>query len=134
VANVASRARRAYVARMGCVIFGLTFLFPRAAFIVVLLGGNGYLDRAFPDGWLWPLLGFVLMPATTLAYAYGMNSLGEPGVMEPLGWVLVAIAVLLDLGAVAHRARTWRMNRREQKGDGDRQAQLPPLPPTKVAP
>src|SRR5687768_2885875 len=82
---------------MPCFVGCLALLFPRVALFLVWLLGGDYLVRAY-DGWLWPLLGFFFLPLTTLTFAYGMNSLGAPNEMEPLGWLLVALAVAADLG------------------------------------
>jgi hypothetical protein len=94
---------------LGC----LALVFPRVAlFLVWLLGGN-YLHRAYQH-WIVPLLGFFLLPLTTLVYAFVHNSLGEAGVVTPLEWVFVAVAALLDVG-LFHRgsghANRWRQER-----------------------
>jgi len=81
--------------------------FPRAALVLVWLFGGSYLARAY-DHWIWPLLGFFFLPLTTLAFAFGMNTLGQPGRMEPLGWVLVALAAAADLGIIGSSSRTAR--------------------------
>jgi hypothetical protein len=81
---------------LGC----LALLFPRISLILVwLLGPEGYLARAI-DPWWWILLGFLFAPLTTLAFAYGVNSLTPAGDMPPLGWVLVALGALIDLGLI----------------------------------
>lgn len=96
---------------MGCLIGCLAAFFPRVSLALLWLFGGNYLERAF-DEWLWPVLGFVFLPLTTLTFAYGMNSLGKPGEMEPLSWLLVAIALLFDLGVAgggsAQAHKKWR--------------------------
>lgn len=92
---------------MGCAIFSLLLGMPRLALILLWVMRPGWLARAY-DGLLWPLLGLLFLPWTTLAFAYGVNSLGPPGVMPPLGWLLTGIALLIDLGIIgggAHRRR-----------------------------
>ncbi len=89
--------------------------FPRLAVFLVWLFGGGYLGRAY-EVVIWPILGFFFLPLTTLAFAYGMNSLGAPGEMTPLGWVLVAFAGATDIGMVGgggSSAKQWQRNRRE---------------------
>jgi hypothetical protein len=89
---------------MPCLVGCIALLFPRVAlFLVWLLGGN-YLERAY-EHWLFPLLGFLFLPLTTLVFAFGMNSLGAPNQMEPLGWVLVAVAAAADLGLIGRGAK-----------------------------
>jgi len=56
------------------------------------------LDRAFDD-WFVPLLGFFLLPWTTLAYAV-MWAAGTNGV-EGFEWFLVILAFVVDLGSYA---------------------------------
>lgn len=83
---------------MGCFVGCLALAFPRVTLVLVWLFGGRYLERAYDGEMLWPVLGFLFMPLTTLAFAYGMNSIGRSGQMEPLGWLLTAVAVLIDLG------------------------------------
>jgi hypothetical protein len=80
--------------------------------LVWLFGGN-YLARAY-DTWLFVVLGILFLPLTTLAFAYGMNSLGQPGQMPPLGWLLVALAAAADLGLIGgggRSAQRWQSER-----------------------
>jgi hypothetical protein len=98
---------------IGCIALG----FPRLACFLVWFFGGSYFSRAF-DGWLLPLLGFFFLPLTTLAFAFGMNTLGEPGQMEPLDWLLVLVALASDLGlwrGGADGASAFR-GRRERDG------------------
>ncbi len=78
---------------MPCLGIVLALLTPRLV-IVVLALFTDYIGRAF-DTLLWPLLGFFLMPTTTLAYAWSQNTYGA---IEELGLVAVIIGVVLDLG------------------------------------
>jgi len=92
---------------LGC----LGLAFPRFVLVLVWLFGGGYIGRAF-DTVLWPILGFFFLPLTTLAFVYGMNSLGGPGQMTPLGWVLVGLAAVSDLGLLGNGERGRRHRRR----------------------
>jgi hypothetical protein len=64
------------------------------------------LSRAF-DSWIVPLLGFFLLPWTTLAYAAMWSSSDGVAGFE---WFIVILAFLADLGSYAQgnrrRART----------------------------
>jgi hypothetical protein len=98
---------------MPCLVGCLALAFPRLALFLVWLFGGDYLSRPF-DHWVWPLIGFFCLPLTTLAFAFGMNSVGAPGAMEPLGWLLVGLAAAMDLGLLGgsgHSARRWRDSR-----------------------
>jgi hypothetical protein len=88
---------------MPCLVAVLALISPRLALIVVWLFSN-WLDRAF-DGWLLPVLGFLLLPWTTLAYA-AMYAYGTSKV-DGFEWALVALAFVLDLGALGG-SRRWR--------------------------
>lgn len=78
---------------MGCLVGALVLAVPR--FVMVLLWlFSDYLSRAY-DGWVLPLIGFFVLPTSTLAYAIAQNeTLG----LRSWGLVLVVIAVLIDLG------------------------------------
>jgi hypothetical protein len=78
---------------MPCIVFVIALAFPRLALLLVFFFSN-YLGRAY-DTILVPLLGFLLMPLTTLAYAWAINSGGS---VEGAYLVVVVLAVLLDLG------------------------------------
>ena len=79
---------------------------PRFALVLVALFSN-YLGRAFESA-LWPFLGFLFMPLTTLAYAWAINSRGT---VEGFQLIVVVIAVLIDLGIVGGSAANRRRAR-----------------------
>ena len=74
-------------------------IFPRLVLFVIWLLGNGWLERAVTNA-LVLLLGFLLMPLTTLAYAYAFHSWSAGGSITLVGWAIVALAVLVDLGSL----------------------------------
>jgi hypothetical protein len=97
---------------MPCLLASVAFFFPRLVMVLLVIFGD-YIGRAY-ETTLWPLLGFFLMPYTTIAYAYAKNAHGS---VEGLYLVLVVVAVLFDLGAtgggskqtvVVKRTRTRR--------------------------
>ena len=100
---------------MPCLVGCIAVAFPRLACFLVWFFGGSYFSRAF-DGWLVPLLGFIFLPLTTLAFAFGMNTLGDPNEMEPLGWLLVLIALAADLGLLGGGARRARAHRGQRDG------------------
>ncbi|MEE8409394.1 MAG: hypothetical protein V3T05_07300 [Myxococcota bacterium] len=73
---------------------------PRMALVLVFLFSD-FLGRAYATT-LWPLLGFLFMPLTTLAYATAINWNGE---VTGLYFVMVLFAVLADLGLVGGSGR-----------------------------
>ncbi len=95
---------------MPCLVGCLALLSPRLALVLVWLLGGNYLGRAY-EHWIWPVLGFVFLPLTTLTFAFAMNSIGAPGEMTPLGWLLTAVAVLVDVGLVGGGHSHYRRGR-----------------------
>ncbi len=89
---------------MGCLLVLLAFISPRLALFGMWLFSD-LLSRSF-DSWVIPLLGFFLLPWTTLAYAamWGLSSNGVAG----FEWFIVILAFVVDLGAVANRDRGRR--------------------------
>lgn len=73
-------------------------IFPRLVLFLVWLFGNGWLERAVNG--LVLILGFLLLPLTTLAYAYAVHSWSVGGDVTLTGWAIVALAALLDLGGL----------------------------------
>jgi hypothetical protein len=91
---------------MGCLLLVLLLAFPRVALLVLFLFSN-YLGRAY-HGLLLPLLGFLFLPLTTLAYAWMVNT-GQPTV--GINLLILIVAVLIDVGGLSggeyHRRRRW---------------------------
>jgi hypothetical protein len=86
-----------------CVFILLAFFTPRIVLFILLLFTN-YLSRAF-DGFVVPFLGFLFLPATTLAYAIAQNELGG---VNGLGLVVVLIGLAVDIGLVGGGASRRR--------------------------
>ncbi len=79
---------------MGCLAVLFAIISPRLALILVWVFTD-FLSRAF-DGFLLPLLGFVFLPWTTLAYALLYKPItGVPA----FGWFIVILAFIVDLGS-----------------------------------
>jgi hypothetical protein len=85
---------------MPCLLGCVALAAPRLVIVFVVIFSD-YIGRAY-ETILWPLLGFVFMPLTTLAFAWARNSYGE---VEGLGLVVLVLAVLLDLGLIGGGAR-----------------------------
>lgn len=89
---------------MGCLVVLLAFISPRLALFAIFLFSD-LLSEAF-DSWFLPLLGFFLLPWTTLAYAvmWTVNSNRVSG----FEWFIVILAFVVDLGSYANRGRVRR--------------------------
>lgn len=89
-----------------CCVVGLMFLVgPRAAVLLWWLFDAPFFRSVFATV-LWPILGFIFAPWTTLFYLFA--SIGGLGI-HGFDYVLIAIGILLDLGSYSGNA--WR-NRR----------------------
>jgi hypothetical protein len=88
---------------MCCVLALLAFLGPRLVIFLLWLFTN-YLSRAF-DAFLLPVLGFVFLPWTTIAWAIAQNELGG---ISGVGLLVVALGFLADIGVVGGGARRRR--------------------------
>jgi hypothetical protein len=79
---------------MCCLISIASMLGPRLAILVWYLIRPERWQGTF-DTWVWPLLGSLFLPWTTLAYVLVMRN----GAVTGLEWVLIVLALLVDLGA-----------------------------------
>lgn len=88
---------------MPCLLVLIALFLPRVVIAILALFSN-YMNAAY-DTLIWPLLGFLFLPYTTLAYAIAMNAGGG---VDGIWLVLVVIAVLADLGALGGGSRVRR--------------------------
>jgi hypothetical protein len=89
---------------MACLVVLLAFISPRLALFAIFLFSD-LLSRAF-DSWFVPLLGFFLLPWTTLAYAVMWSA--STNEVSGFEWFIVILAFLIDLGSWANRGRARR--------------------------
>lgn len=82
---------------MPCLVVLLALISPRLALFAVWLFSD-ILSRSY-DSWIVPLIGFFVLPWTTLAYA-GMWSAGSNEVYG-FEWFIVVLAFVVDLGSYA---------------------------------
>jgi hypothetical protein len=76
---------------MCCLVSTLALLGPRAAILVWWLLSPARWDAAF-GSWIWPIVGFLVAPWTTLSYV-----LVAPGGVHSLDWIWIAIGIFLDI-------------------------------------
>jgi len=91
---------------MPCLLLVLFLAFPRIALLLLFIFSN-YLQRAY-HGLILPLLGFLFLPLTTLAYAWMVNT-GQP--TTGVNLLILIIAVVIDLSGIGggeyHRRSRW---------------------------
>ncbi len=91
---------------MPCLLTLLAIFFPRLI-IVLLFLFTDYLGVY--ETVIWPLLGFVFFPFTTLAYALAINAAGE---VQGIYLVILVVAVLMDIGSWGGGSRSASRRRR----------------------
>ncbi len=91
---------------MGCCLLGIVGLvLPRVAMVVILLFTRWF-EAVFAT-WLWPLLGFIFAPYTTLAY---MAAVLDAGAITPFWIVVIVVGALADASHWGGGYR-WRTRR-----------------------
>ena len=92
---------------MPVVVGCMALMAPRFAIVLVVIFSD-YIGRAY-ETVIWPFLGFLFMPLTTLAYAWAINAYGS---VNGFPFAVVLVAALVDLGAIgggeSHRRRRSR--------------------------
>ena len=103
---------------MPCLLGCLAISAPRFVLAVVWLFSD-YLGTVYKTP-LWPILGFLFLPLTTLAYAFAMHY--GNFAWTPIGVAAVVTAVLVDLGLIrtGHSSRGRAMRAREISVRGEK--------------
>ena len=78
---------------MCCMLTTLLMAGPRLAIIIWWLVNTARFRFAF-DNFVWPILGIIFAPWTTLAYV-----LVAPRGVNGLDWIWIVLGILIDLGA-----------------------------------
>ena len=86
---------------MGCLIALFALFSPRLALFAIWIFSD-MLSRAF-DSWFVPLLGFFLLPWTTLAYAVMWSSGGNR--VYGFEWFIVILGFFFDLASYTQGSR-----------------------------
>jgi hypothetical protein len=89
---------------MGCLLPIIAIFVPRVVMFFIFLLTNWF-TQAYQT-MIWPLLGFLFMPYTTLAYMAAM--LNNNHQLSGAWIVLVVVAVFFDLGGQGHSSRRVR--------------------------
>ena len=84
-------------AAVGCLLAMFGAFFPRLAVLFIWIARPAYFTAAFGDMILWPLLGILVLPFTTLIYVL----LWSPAGLSGFDWVWLILAFLLDISGLA---------------------------------
>jgi hypothetical protein len=87
---------------MGCFLALLALISPRLVLFILAIFSD-VLSRAF-DSWIIPLLGFFLLPWTTLTYA-AVWDWGSGRHVTGFEWFFVVLAFVIDLGSYTQGSR-----------------------------
>jgi len=69
-------------------------MFPRIADVILWIARPNLFLQPFGGNWIWPLLGVIFLPLTTLFYVF----LWSPGVGLTSGdWLWIVLALALDI-------------------------------------
>jgi hypothetical protein len=88
---------------MCCLVLTAGVLGPRIALLAWWIFGDK-VDAAF-GSWIWPLLGLLFLPWTTLMYVIAWGPLDG---VSGAGWLLVALGVALDIASYGARSAKAR--------------------------
>ena len=85
---------------MGCLFALFAGAFPRIGSVLIWLARPNLFEAAFGGMWIWPLLGIVFLPFTTLMYVILWSPTGLAG----FDWFWLILAVFIDLGQMGGSA------------------------------
>ena len=91
---------------MCCTLLIAGGLGPRLALALVWIFGDR-VDHAF-GSWIWPLLGLIFLPWTTLFYVL----VWSPGGLDAWEWLVVALGLFLDIATYSARNAKARYDTR----------------------
>jgi len=104
-----------------CLVLIVFLAFPRIALVLLFLFSN-CLQRAY-HGLILPLVGFLFLPLTTLAYAWMVNT-RQP--IAGINLVILIVAVVIDLGGLS-RGEYHRRRRGKSSSNGSQLSESGPL-------
>ena len=108
---------------MPCLFAMVAGMFPRLGTFIVWLARPTMFSAAFSGSWLWPILGIIFLPFTTLMYVILWSATGLTG----WDWFWLVLAVGID---VMHYSSTAYSNRNQIPGYKPAPATTTPTTPT----
>ena len=95
---------------MPCLFAMFAGLFPRLGTLLLWLARPAMVNTAFNGSWLWPILGIIFLPFTTLMYIILASGVGG---LTGWDWLWIVMAVVID---VMHYSSTAYSNRNQIPG------------------
>ena len=89
---------------MCCLTLSMAFIGPRFAFVLLWIFDTSRINAAFSTVF-WPIIGVLFFPWTILMYTLAWGPLNG---VSGIGWVVVAIGVVLDICTYSSRAAANR--------------------------
>jgi hypothetical protein len=77
----------------GCILIAIAATFPRLGLLIIWIFTD-WIQQTFTS-WVWPLLGLIFLPFTTMLYV--MVDVSSRGNITFGGWLLVILGAILDL-------------------------------------
>ena len=96
---------------MPCCFAVFAGLFPRLGTILLWLARPLMFNSAFKGSWIWPVLGIIFLPFTTLMFV--ILTWGVGGIYGFWDWFWLILAIFIDLG---HWSSTFFQNRNRIPG------------------
>jgi hypothetical protein len=87
---------RRTIRAMGCLLAIFAGMFPRFAVIIFWIARPNQMDAIFTS-FIWPVLGIIFLPFTTLIYILLYDLAGPTRGVTGWDWFWIGLAVLLDL-------------------------------------
>ncbi|MGE3596898.1 MAG: hypothetical protein AB7N70_15225 [Dehalococcoidia bacterium] len=79
---------------LGCLFAMLAVSFPRIGLLIMWAFTN-WVEIAFDDNWVWPLLGLIFLPFATLMYVF--VDVAAVGDINLGGWLMIGVGALIDI-------------------------------------
>lgn len=112
---------------MPCLFAMVAGIFPRLGTLLLWLARPAMVNTAFGGSWLWPILGIIFLPFTTLMYIILMQGVGG---LTGWDWLWIVMAVMID---VMHYSSTAYSNRNQIPGYKPAPATTTPTTPTTLS-
>jgi hypothetical protein len=90
---------------VGCLFAVFAGLFPRFAVLFLWIARPTMFSAAFGGSWLWPLLGLLVAPFTTLMWAVLWSPVSG---VTGWDWLWIFLALLIDLASLGGSGYTNR--------------------------